>query len=66
MSDNLKTDILKAVADSQNATNNTSNNADNHKILLNDPQISQYSLDKSFKHPQRLAENLDKNNEDEK
>ena len=58
MSDNLKNDILKAVADSKNTTNNTSKNTNDTPVVLKNPQILQHSLDKSLRPPQKLNENV--------
>ena len=55
MSDNLKNDILKAVAASKEITNGTSKSSSESKVELKDPQILQYSLEKSLQSPQRLA-----------
>lgn len=60
MSDNLKNDILKAVAASKEITNGTSKSSSESKVELKDPQILQYSLEKSLQSPQRLAENVNK------
>ncbi len=57
MSDSLKKDILKAVADGKKATNSTPKDT---PVVFKDPQILQHSLDKSLKNPQRLAEDINK------
>ena len=59
MSDSLKDDILKAIADSKNSSNNTSNNTTNGSIVFKDPQMLQQSLDKSLRPPQKLNESVD-------
>jgi len=59
MSGNLKNDILKAVEDGKNATNNTSKNTADTSIVLKNPQILQHSLDKSLNPPKKLNENVD-------
>lgn len=57
MSDNLKNDILKAVAESNKSTNNTSKPKD--APVFKDPQVLQHSLDKAL---QGQTETRDKNN----
>lgn len=58
MSDNLKNDILKAVADGKKTTNGTTKNPTDTSIVLKDPQILQHSLDKSLRPPQKLTEDV--------
>ena len=58
MSGNLKADILKAVADGKNTTNNTSKNTTDAPVVLKNPQILQHSLDKTLRPPQKLNENV--------
>lgn len=55
MSDNLKSDILKAVDDSNKATNNTSKPSG--APVFKDPQVLQHSLDKVL---QNKTESRDK------
>jgi hypothetical protein len=58
MSGDLKADILKAVADVKNTTNNTSKNTTDTPIVLKNPQILQHSLDESLRQPRKLNENV--------
>lgn len=55
MSDNLKSDILKAVADGKKSNNNTSKPID--APVFKDPQVLQHSLDKAL---QNKTESRDK------
>ena len=58
MSGNLKADILKAVADSKNTTNDTTKNTNDTPVVLKNPQILQHSLDKSLRPTQKPNKNV--------
>lgn len=61
MSNNLKNDILKVVADSKNLTQEPSKISNNTPIFK-DPQMLQHSLNTSLHPPQKLSENFDNEN----